>query len=111
MKVYLCSIIIKNSELKFPATIVSDSTQDALEEVYELIPEMKLSIEDIQDLISGNDIQTIHKELKEILCCTLHDAIDVVWKAWTVSSVFGFFLTLLVQWQVYLNIKIIYSLK
>lgn len=85
--------------------LTSQDTQDSLVMARRLFPDVRSSIQDVQEIITGDTIQHIHKDLKDLLCCTQFDAIDRVFWAWVTSSLAGFVLAVLVTWQVMISVK------
>ncbi|GMH45974.1 hypothetical protein BSKO_13938 [Bryopsis sp. KO-2023] len=95
----------ENGQAKPIVRLTSLETQASLVNARGLFPAVRSSINDVQELITGDTIQIIHKDMKDLLCCTQYDAVDVVFWAWVTSSIAGFILACLVTWQVMTSVK------
>lgn len=80
-------------------------TQESLLNARRLFPAVRKSIADVQEIITGDTLQNIHKDLKDLLCCTQFDAVNAVFWAWVASSISGFILAVLVTWQVFSSLS------
>lgn len=85
--------------------VLQESTQEALLAVEPGFSAAQDQVLYIQDLISGTTFHDIHKDVKDLLCCTFYDAVDSIWIAWIIASGAGFILGALVTCQVCRSVR------
>lgn len=75
-------------------------TRDDLDTAQVLISEAQTTLDAAVVIISGISWRILHKDLKDLVCCTVYDAVDSIWIAWVISSIAAFFLASAVTYQV-----------
>lgn len=75
-------------------------TRNDLDTAQLLISEAEAALDAVVIIISGVSWRILHRDLKDLVCCTVYDAVDSIWIAWVVSSIAAFFLALSVTFQV-----------
>lgn len=86
--------------LRFDRDGLDQQTLQDLDSSRVLIARARNALDAAVLVISGTSWRILHKNLKDLVCCTVYDAVDSIWIAWVVSSIAAFLLAIAVTYQV-----------
>lgn len=89
-----------SGKLSQTSTYLRPDTQKALEEGKDLFPELKANLNTVKESITGDTLNKVHANFKDLVCCTYHGAINSVYAAWMAAAIAGLILAILVSIQV-----------
>lgn len=93
-------IVNPDGTLVVDPSSLSPDTQRLLGEAQRAIGEANRAVESVLSIIVGLTWRDLHKDLKDLVCCTVYDAVDGIWVSWVVTSVAASLLALTVTYQV-----------